>query len=110
MEDIYAVRTSGDPNRRSPKYEVGLGCSRTDRPVHSDGMVVYLGGHSPYMSLVLAFPTSFGHQQPETYMTIITPEAFERLAAFMVKADPQAAIRAFGKAMQKVQLPTPDEK
>jgi hypothetical protein len=34
----------------------------------------------------------------------LAPEQFEELARLMVEADPQAAIRAFGAAMQDVEI------
>jgi len=40
----------------------------------------------------------------------IEPEAFTDMAHAMMKADAQEAIRAFGKAVQEVEISTPREK
>jgi hypothetical protein len=45
-----------------------------------------------------------------SFTTVISPAAFEALALEMVKADPGAAVKAFGAALQSVEFPKPEAK
>jgi hypothetical protein len=49
--------------------------------------------------------TAIGLQQPsERWLITVEPDAFADVAQAMMKVDPCAAIRAFGKAMQEVEI------
>ena len=51
-----------------------------------------------------------GKRSQTTFMIALEANAFAEVTQEMMNADPQAAIRAFGKAMQYVQIPMPSEK
>ncbi len=55
-----------------------------------------------YGYLEIGFSTD--GQRRNTFSAPIDPKQFEELARLMVEADPQAAIRAFGAAMQDVEI------
>jgi hypothetical protein len=95
---IVAIRTSG----RNQEYEVRLG--------HGD--VIPSGEHgywpdAPHVSLRFSIPkfggmVYYGTRMSERFFIPIEPGAFASLALEMVRADPAAAIKAFGAALQTV--------
>ncbi len=104
--NIYAIRTSRDDHVR---YKAHLG-SGHELPVEYGYQL-----DTPHVSLAFAIP-KFGNfsnptdQKSERFLIAIEPEAFTDMAYAMMKAAPQEAIRAFGKAMQNVQIPMLDGK
>jgi hypothetical protein len=104
--NIYAIRTSRPDHVR---YKAHLG-SGSRLPVE-DGYQL----DTPHVSLTFAIP-KFGKfsspldQKSERFLMAIEPVAFTDMAHAMMKADPQEAIRAFGKAMQDFEITMPDEK
>jgi hypothetical protein len=96
-QDIYAIRTSHEKHER---FEVRLGSSR-DLPVPYAWR-----DNSPHVSL--EFKVEKFEQRFEQFLIAIEPEAFTDIVNAMMKADPQEAIRAFGKALQDVQISMPD--
>jgi hypothetical protein len=119
MEEVYAVRVS---NYKHDRYTVRL---EHGQNIPAPGE--YPGIHtehpnSPHLSLQFSIPR-FGtgrlrgvagriwsDDKSERFRIIVEPEAFANLAREMMKADPLEAIRAFGKAMQDVQIPMPNGK
>ena len=101
--DIFAFRVSG----QHQKYEVGLSHATVGMPTQSYGLAFY--EPTPHVRLQFNIP-KFGntsnplHQKSERFLIAIEPAAFTEVAHAMVKADPQAAIRAFGAAMQTVDI------
>ena len=96
-QDIYAIRTS---NEKHERFKVGLGGSR-DLPVPYAWR-----DNSPHVSL--EFGIEIFDQRFERFLIAIEPEAFTDIVNAMMKADPQEAIRAYGKALQDVQISMPD--
>jgi hypothetical protein len=105
-QNIYAIRTSRDDHVR---YEAHLG-SGSQLPVEYGYQQ-----DTPHVFLAFAIP-KFGkwsnpiNQRSERFLIAIEREAFTDMAHAMMKADPQEAIRAFGKALQDVQIATPEGK
>jgi hypothetical protein len=66
-------------------------------------MRVWHHDHS-YGYLEIGFSTNPDGRRRSTFSAGIGPNKFEELARLMVEADPQAAIRAFGAAMQDVEI------
>ena len=54
--------------------------------------------------LELRFATNLNGQRSSLFSTGISPQHFEEVARMMMEADPQAAIRAFGAAMQTAEI------
>jgi hypothetical protein len=100
-QEIYAIRTSG--NGPHARYEAHL-CS--GRQWHDSPVRVYLEFEIPKFER-MANPID---QKFERFEIPIEPKAFIDMACAMMKADPQEAIRAFGKALQNVQISMPDGK
>jgi hypothetical protein len=103
--EIYAIRTSRWDRER---FKALLGSS--DRLPVAHGQQL----DTPHVSLSFAIP-KFGKssrrydQRSERFMIAIESEAFTEIARAMMKADPQEAIRAFGKALQDVEIAAGDE-
>jgi hypothetical protein len=100
---IRAIRVSGG----NQEYEVHLDSRRGAIP-HPDG---YSRENVPHVSLRFSIqkfgskPGRYDAQhRSERFFIPIEPAAFPDVAHAMMMADPQAAIRAFGKAMQEVQI------
>lgn len=86
---MLTVRRSayGDDNYWTRKqYQAGVGVN------------FYQDGEPGYV--VISFATNPGGMRKQSYAVTIRPSDFERVASEMLKADPEAAIRAFGAAMQ----------
>jgi hypothetical protein len=99
--DFEVYRTSGRTYRDPQKGWLHSGQSR------------FIGGEKDSKvipGLTLAFSLPQGGKKQTRYEIPILDRDFGELADIMMKADPQAAIRAFGKAMQNVQIPISDEK
>jgi hypothetical protein len=58
--------------------------------------------------LVIGFDTNPGGGKRQSYSVVAMPDDFEELAIAMLKADPEAAIRAFGAALQGFELSSAD--
>jgi hypothetical protein len=105
--DLYAIRVSSEEHQR---YKVGVGNGRQI----PDDPYTYRQ-NAPHVSLGFAI-NKFGvetgiyrwRQRSERFLIPIEPEAFADLAHAMMKADPQAAIRAFGEAMREFEISSPD--
>jgi hypothetical protein len=103
MPSICAIRTSRDDHMR---FEAHLSNGH-ELPVEYGYQ-----RNTPHVSITFAIPkfhkrwTSLGRlQQPsERWLIAVEPDAFADLAHSMMRADPQAAIRAFGNAMQEIEI------
>jgi len=101
--DIHAIRVSGNHQH----YKVQLGSGR-----HMPAEAGSYYSDRPHVWLQFSIPkfdkryTSIGYsrQPSERWSIPIVPEAFDDMALEMMKADPLAAIRAFGKAMQECKI------
>ena len=98
---IVAIRVSG----RNQEYDVSLG--------HGDGGIPSgkygYRPDAPHVSLRFSIPKFggaiyYGAQMSERFFIPIESEAFASLALEMMQADPAAAIKAFGAAMQTVEV------
>jgi hypothetical protein len=117
LKALYGVRVSGD---KHPEYNVTLGSSTRYASAVGGGQYT----KAPNVWVQIWIP-KFGtdHRQAllqnadltpsqrhslmnenrsESYQIVIRPEAFADLASHMMQADPEAAIKAFGAAMQAV--------
>jgi hypothetical protein len=75
-----------------------------DGVLHGDNFQVGFGGW-----LTIAFSTNPNGERRSVFSAVIHPRDFEALAMEMVKANPQAAVKAFGAAMQTVACQDPRE-
>ena len=116
-EGLYAVRVSNERHDEckvelgsSPKYATAVGGGHwTEAPnVWLQIQVPKFGTNRNEKLLQSAELTSYqravlmNEHRSERYQIIIRSEAFADLASYMMGADPEAAIKAFGAALQTV--------
>ena len=98
---MIAFRESG----QNQEYKVRLGHDHGGIPTQG----IMYRQNAPHVWLRFSIPKFggaeyYGTKMSERFFIPIEPEAFADLAREMIKADPQAAIRAFGKAMQEIEI------
>jgi hypothetical protein len=116
-KNLYGVRVSSD---KHSEYNVALGSSTRYAPAVGGGQyakapnvwvqiwIPKFGTERRQALLQNADLTSYqrrsimNEDRSERYQIVIRPEAFTDLASHMMQADPEAAIKAFGTAMQAV--------
>src|SRR5262249_13755169 len=96
--DIFAFRVSG----QNQAYKVHLAHGLQIPEPQSMHRL-----NAPHVWLQFSVPkfggmTYYGTKMSERFLIPIEPEAFASLALEMMRADPVAAIKAFGAAMQTV--------
>lgn len=69
-------------------------------PVTYEGGIAATSGPLGWRGLRLAFVTNPDGQRRSLFSSHISSESFQELAQVMMKANPQAAIRAFGSAIK----------
>src|SRR5262245_4579952 len=107
--DVFRRNFSGGPDRRvSPHGAKAWVCTDgAERSLYLPDEPRY--GDKPRVGLGISIPKFGDVRREENYLILIGAEGFPDLAQRMMKADPQVAIRAFGKAMQDVEFPTSDK-
>src|SRR5438128_2609606 len=85
---------------------------RSDHNSQTDFQVSLFVGHldmaDPQKWLQIRFATG-GERNTSIFEGAIYPRDFASVAAMMVNADPEAAIRAFGKAMETAKIQRRDD-
>lgn len=55
--------------------------------------------------VAIAFSTNADGERKQSYVVTLRPSDFERVVREMMGADPEAAVKAFGAAMQDFRIP-----